>query len=143
MNDLQQKLADICRRHGVVSLYAFGSRAAEARERLTGKREEFEPSSSDLDIAAMPDAGVDFGARARVRFSAEIEALLKVPRVDLVVLSEASPFLAADVVRGELLYCDDPDRQAHEELYVLRRAGDLAYFEEERLAGILSGELRR
>ena len=143
MNNLQTKLAEICRRYGVISLYVFGSRASEARERLNGKREEFEPTSSDLDIAAMPGAAADFGARARVRLSTEIEDLLQVPRVDLVVLSEASAFLAADAVRGELLYCDDPDRQAHEELYILRRAGDLAHFEEERLTGILSGELRR
>ena len=143
MNDLQTKLAEICRRYGVASLYAFGSRASEACELLNCKREEFESTSSDLDIAVMPAAGADFGARARVRLSSEIEDLLQVPRVDLVVLSEASAFLAADAVRGELLYCDDLDRQAHEELYLLRRAGDLAHFEEERQAGILSGELRR
>ncbi len=143
MNDLQTNLADICRRYGVVSLYAFGSRAPEVRDVLSHERDGFEPTSSDLDIAVMPDADSDFGARARVRLSTEIEDLLRVSRVDLVVLSEASAFLAADAIRGELLYCDDPDRQAHEELYILRRAGDLAYFEEERMAGILSGELRR
>jgi predicted nucleotidyltransferase len=143
MNDLQTNLANICRRYGIVSLYAFGSRASEAREVLNHQRDGFEPTSSDLDIAVMPAAGIEFGARARVRLSAEIEGLLQVQRVDLVVLSEASAFLAADAVRGELLYCDDLDRQAHEELYFLRRAGDLAHFEEERLTGILSGELRR
>ena len=143
MNDLQTNLANICRRYGITTLYAFGSRAAEVRELLNKEREELEATSSDLDIAVLPDAGADFGARARVRLSTEIEDLLRVPRVDLVVLSEASAFLAADAVRGELLYCDDPDRQAYEELYFLRRAGDLAHFEEERLAGILSGELRR
>lgn len=143
MNDLQTKLAEICRRYGVTSLYVFGSRASEARELLNHEREAFEATPSDLDIAVMPVGGADFGARARVRLGTEIENLLQVPRVDLIVLSEASAFLAADAVRGELLYCDDPDRQAHEELYLLRRAGDLAHFEEERLAGILSGELRR
>jgi predicted nucleotidyltransferase len=143
MTEIQTALESLCRRYGVISLYAFGSRASEALQRVTGEREDFEPSSSDLDIGAMPAADVDFGARARVRFGAELEDLLQVPRVDLVVLSEASPFLAADVIRGELLYCDDLDRQSHEELYILRVAGDLAYFEEQRLAGILSGELRK
>ena len=139
MNNLQRNLAEICCRYGVTSLYVFGSRASEARELLSHEREAFEATPSDLEIAVMPDAGIDFGARAKVRLSTEIEDLLQVPRVDPVVLSEASAFLAADAVRGELLYCDDPDRQAHEELYILRRAGDLAHFEEERLAGILSG----
>ena len=45
------------------------------------------------------------------------------------VLPEASPFLALDVIKGELIYCNDPDLQAEDELYVLRRAGDLAYYE--------------
>jgi len=143
MNDLRTNLADICRRYGIASLYSFGSRASEVRELLDHEREELEHTPSDLDIAVMPGDSVDFGARERVRLIAEIEDLMKAPRVDLVVLSEASAFLAADAIRGELLYCDDPDRQAHEELYILRRAGDLVYFEEERMAGILSGELRR
>jgi hypothetical protein len=31
-----------------------------------------------------------------------------------------------------LLYCADPDHQAEDELYVLRRAGDLARYARER-----------
>jgi hypothetical protein len=46
-------------------------------------------------------------------------------------------------VRGELLYRDDEDRQAREELYYLRRAADLAPYQRQRLEGILRGELRR
>jgi hypothetical protein len=59
--------------------------------------------------------------------------------VDLVVLPEADPFLALDVIRGELLTCADADAQAEDELYVLRRAGDLARFARERWRLILSG----
>ena len=70
----------------------------------------------------------------RVRLSIELEDLLGVNRVDLVVLPEADPFLALDIIRGELLYCEDEDAQAEDELYVLRRAGDLAPLERERLA---------
>jgi hypothetical protein len=66
-----------------------------------------------------------------------------VSRADLVVLPEASTFLAADAVRGEMLYCDDEDRQAREELYYLRRAADLAPYQKERLEALLDGELRR
>ena len=77
MNNLQTNLADICRRYGVTSLYVFGSRASEARELLSHEREAFEATPSDLDIAVMPDAGADFGARARVRLSTEIEDLIR------------------------------------------------------------------
>ena len=86
MSDLHTKLAKLCRRYGVTSLYAFGSRASEARERLNHEREQFEATPSDLDIAVMPDTSTDFGARARVRLSTELEELLNAPRVDLVVL---------------------------------------------------------
>jgi uncharacterized protein len=60
-------------------------------------------------------------------------------RVDLVVLPEADAFLALDVIRGELIYCRDFDQQAEDELYILRKAGDLAYFEKERRKLILTG----
>ncbi|MBM4127923.1 MAG: hypothetical protein FJ247_11335 [Nitrospira sp.] len=70
---------------------------------------------------------------------AELEDILGVGRVDLVSLPEASPFLAVEIVRGELLYETDADRTAEYELYVLRRAGDLAPFEQERVRDVLSG----
>jgi len=63
---------------------------------------------------------------------AELEDLLDARRVDLVVLPEAGVFLAIEFMRGELLFCADPDAQAEDELYFLRRAGDLAGYEHER-----------
>jgi hypothetical protein len=62
-----------------------------------------------------------------------------VGRVDLVILGEADPFLALDIIRGELLYCADKDVEAEEELHVLRRAGDLAPYARERWKQILTG----
>ena len=59
--------------------------------------------------------------------------------MDLILLPEADPFLALDIIKGELLYCADPDRQAEDELYVLRRAGDLAGFQRERIDQIIRG----
>jgi len=43
-------------------------------------------------------------------------------------LPEANAFLAADVVRGELLLATDLDAEAEAQLYYLRRAADLAPF---------------
>jgi len=53
------------------------------------------------------------------------------------VLSEANAPLAAEVVRGELLLCADPDEEAESQLYFLRRAGDLALFYSEQLRDLL------
>jgi hypothetical protein len=53
------------------------------------------------------------------------------------VLPEADPFVAAEVIRGERLFADDEDAADEYDLYVLRRAGDLAPFERERIEMIL------
>jgi hypothetical protein len=72
--------------------------------------------------------------REKVEMAAEIEDLLGVGRVDLVILSEADPSLSANIVRGERIFCRDPYAADEYELYILRRAGDLAPLEKERLS---------
>ena len=85
---------------------------------------------SDVDIGVLPKLGEELSARDRVQLMAALEDLFGVGRVDLVVLPEASVFLAADAINGELLYDAVPDRTAEFELYVLRRAGDLIAWQE-------------
>ena len=96
-------------------------------------------SDSDVDIGVEPKPGRYLNAKERVRLAIELEDVLDVNRVDLVILSEADPFLALEIIRGELLYCADADAQAEYELYVLRRAGDLAFYARERWQQILTG----
>ena len=52
--------------------------------------------------------------------------------------ARGSPFLALAAVSGELLYAGDRVRESHYQLFVLRRAGDLAPFERARRAHALS-----
>ena len=129
---IQDRLDGLARRFRLVAMYSFGSRAAEVTELLAGRRSEISPSGSDLDIGVLPVRGHRLTARDRVRLSIALEDLLDTGRVDLVVLPEASPFLALDVVCGELLCTTDADAEAAYQLYVLRRAGDLAPFEHQR-----------
>ena len=143
VSNLSRKLAASCRRFGVASLYAFGSRAAEVAARVAGEQRPGAGEDADVDIGVQPVGAALRESGSRVALAQALETLFGVSRVDLVIITEASPFLAADAVRGELLYCDDEDRQAREELYYLRRVADLAPFQRARLAGILSGELRR
>jgi uncharacterized protein len=128
---LQQSISDLCRRLGVADLYVFGSRAREivARVRNQALPGRDERPTRDADVGVRPLAGVFLGVDALVDLATALERLLEVPRVDVVLLPKASPFLALDAVRGELLFCADPDDQAEFELYVLRRAGDLAPFQ--------------
>ncbi len=137
--DLSKPLPSLCQRYGVDSLYAFGSRAGEVAACVRGEGRLHQSRESDVDLGALPTQGRRWTAQECVQLTLALEDLLDVGRVDLVVLTEAEPYLALDVVAGELLFCADGLAQAEYELYVLRRAGDLAYFERERRRQILAG----
>jgi len=124
-----------------VALYAFGSRAADIAAQVTGEMVTTAFPSSDVDIGVLPARGHRLTAQDRVRLAIALEDVLDVNRVDLVVLPEASPYLALDVVCGELLCVTDPDAEAAYQLYVLRRAGDLAPLERERRRMLLAEEV--
>jgi predicted nucleotidyltransferase len=100
----------------ILAVYLFGSR---------GRREETEQS----------DVGVLFRREESLRevllLEDALERRLGLP-VDLVDVGKASAFLALDILRGERVFCAEPDRCDEFELYVMRRAGDLAPFERER-----------
>jgi len=136
---LEQQLHEICDRHRIELVYAFGSRACEVREALYGLGQIDKGSSSDVDMGVKTSPKFRaMSVREKVEMAAEVEDLLGVGRVDLVILSEADPFLSANIVRGERIFCRDPYAADEYELYILRRAGDLAPLEKERLSLIFA-----
>jgi len=139
MTLVREEVNAIAGRYGLGAIYVFGSRAREVARRLDGEVVAAIHPASDIDIGVRPAPGIRLTARDRVRLTADLEDLLGARRVDLVILGEADPFLALDVIRGELLYCTDKDAQAEEELHILRRAGDLAPYARERWEQILVG----
>jgi uncharacterized protein len=136
MSTILEGLQRIAEAYGLDDVYAFGSRAKEVARLIAGQVVEIE-GEADVDIGIQPTRGRELSARDRVRIADELERLFKAPRVDVVVLPEARAFLATEVIRGELLYTADPLDQAERELYVLRRAADLAPFRNERVRQIL------
>jgi predicted nucleotidyltransferase len=134
-----QQLYHLADQYRLAVIYVFGSRAVEIAGRLEGRAATVSAPLSDVDIGVQPELGHRLTAQDRVEIVVALEALFGVKRVDLVVLPEAGPYLALDIIRGELIYCRNPDQQAEDELYILRRAGDLAYFEKERRKMILTG----
>jgi predicted nucleotidyltransferase len=138
---MYNKLAKIAQHYGISEIYAFGSRAEEIAARVAGKTAEKTFPVSDVDIGIEPEPGKRLSAREKVLVAIELEDLFEASRVDLVIVSEAPPFLALEVVKGKLLYVKDPDDQAEHELLVLRRAGDLAYHEKKRREQLLRGRL--
>jgi hypothetical protein len=132
-------LAEIAETFGLDIIYAFGSRGEEAVEALEEKTPESGDglSPSDLDIGVRPVPGHRLSVRDKARLACALENPFDVNRVDLVVLSEYDPFLAANIVRGERIFEQDSYRADEYDLYVLRRAGDLEPLERERIALIM------
>jgi predicted nucleotidyltransferase len=140
MSIIQQQLADLCKRFKVDILYAFGSRAAEAKTSVENNVPLDRFVKSDLDIGVKTGSTVRLSLDDKVNLTQTLEDIFDISRVDLIDLKQADPFLALDIVKGELLYSRDDDVQAEYELFILRRAGDLAYYARGRWNQILGIE---
>ena len=140
-SDFLDNIESICHRYHIDILYVFGSRAKELANYARGKGKIASKKNVDVDLGVLPAQKNHLNVKDRVRLTVDLEDLIGVCRVDLVILSEASPFLALDVIRGEELYSADPDRTAEYELYILGKVGDLAYFERQRRKQILTGAI--
>jgi len=108
--------------HRIRALYVHGSRAR-------GEHHE----GSDLDVGVLFDGEV--GLDDVMRLAERLEKKVGLS-VDLVDLRRCDAFLAVDVIDGLRVFCGD-EAVDEFELYVLRRAGDLAPFERERRATLL------
>lgn len=115
----------------VVGLYLFGSQ-------VNGDAHE----ASDVDLGVLFDYGERVALREVIRLEHRFEEALG-RKVDLVDVGHCKPFLALDVIRGERIYERDPVALDHFDLYVLRRAGDLAPFERERRRMLIEGGASR
>jgi len=123
---LQRGLEARAAEYGLLAIYVFGSRADEIAARAAGNPVTAAHPELHVDVGVEPLRGRTLSAQDRVRPMQQIETLLAARRVDLVILPEATAFLAADVVRDELLLATDLDAEAEVRLYYLRRAANLA-----------------
>ncbi|MBN1536051.1 MAG: hypothetical protein JW908_04915 [Anaerolineales bacterium] len=130
-------LVALCQQYGIDILYVFGSRAKEVKAMLENNHPPLQTSTSDVDIGIKPSKAVKFSVRQKVKLAQALEDLLGVSRVDLILLPEAAPFLAANIICGERLYASNEYLADEYDLYILRRAGDFIPLEKERLALIM------
>lgn len=137
MNTRVQQLNDLCAARGVATLYVFGSRADEVYTWLHDPALVLAAGPSDVDISVYLPPPTRWMVAQKVAFAQLLEGFFGVNLVDLGVLNEVDPFLAANVIRGNRLYMGNRREAEEYELYVLRRAGDLIPFERERLNRIL------
>lgn len=108
----------------ILGLYLFGSEA----EGTAGEH-------SDVDLGVLfadRSAGLEDVVRLEARFAEALER-----SVDLVNLGTCNAFLALQAIRGERIYEGDGLACDEFDLYVMRRAADLAPYEHERRRMIL------
>ena len=134
--DSHRPLAATCREYGLSSVYAFGDHAAIAAQRVQAEPDSPKPDLAELDVAITTEADTGLSTQIRARLGAELEHLFGVTRVNVSALWELDSISAVDVIRGELLYCSDPHKQAQDELYILGRAADAAIIYRKSLADI-------
>lgn len=137
----QEVLSDLCNRFQVHALYVFGSRAKEVMAWIEKEETELTKGPSDVDIGIRTGAENKWNVKDKVLFIIALEDYFRCSRVDLIILEEADPFVAAEAIRGERLFSRDDYDSDEYELFVLRRAGDLIPFERERQALILRDEV--
>lgn len=130
-------LKQICQQFGVIALYSFGSQAKKIRDWLEGCQDILPVGLSDVDIGIRVISGGKFSVAEKASLAIALEDLFNCKRVDLVSMSEADPFLTAEIIRGERLFAHNEYEADEYELYVLRRAGDLALLERERMTLVL------
>ncbi len=137
MANLKSELETLAEKYGIKIIYAFGSRAKEALEMLEGKRERLSPSNSDLDIGILVESPLTI--EEKIDIAIALEDLFHAPQVDLVVLNHAPPFLALEVVCGELLYAKDPRHEAEYQLFIMSLAAELEPYRRIREEMVLGG----
>ena len=88
------------------------------RDWVEGQRDQLPEGPPDTDIGAKALPGKKWSVKEKVQLAGALEGLLGISRVDLVCLSEADPFVAAEIIRGERLFASDSHEADEYELYV-------------------------
>jgi predicted nucleotidyltransferase len=122
-------LDDLCRRHGVVALYLFGSRADDGQRRLAG--ESVATGGSDLDVGVLFD---DSAIRHRLLDALQValEEAFAPLRVDLVPLQRVDALVQFAAIDGLRIAATDATRADLFELEVMRRAAELLPLQRQR-----------
>lgn len=135
MISIRHHLQQLCQAYQIQILYAFGSRAKQMLQLVNSEIDKLPVENSDGDIGVK--RAEPFTIQEKVQLTQALETLFGLARIDLVILPEADPFVAANIIRGERLFAADTYLADEYDLYILRRAGDLAPLERQRQQLIL------
>ena len=117
----QDLLDQLCRKHGLLAVYLFGSRADDGLRALRG--EEVAREGSDLDV------GVVFRGPGNPfvlsRLQVDLEDVFSPLRVDLVPLQRVDALFQFSAIDGHRVAVADSDGADLYELVVMNRAEEL------------------
>jgi predicted nucleotidyltransferase len=116
IEEYAQKLEQLFATHGVVLAYLFGSQAEGKAGPL-----------SDVDVAVLlgPQVGRGRWFNVQLDLIGELMSLFHRNDVDVVILNQATPVIAHEVVRsGQVLYEAEPGTRVDFEIAALRRYVD-------------------
>jgi predicted nucleotidyltransferase len=130
-----QKIEQICKKYQIRAFYVFGSRGTELFQAIQDDSLQVVKSPSDLDFGVLTYS--PFSIESKVDLTLELESLFSLSDIDLFILHEVDAFLAANIIRGERIFAEDSYLADEYELFILRRAGDLADLERQRMTAIL------
>jgi predicted nucleotidyltransferase len=116
------RLNDVCREHGLLSVYLFGSRADDGLRRFHG--DVVDRQGSDLDVGVFfVSRNPDPGRLGKLQVA--LEEVFAPLRVDLVPLDRVDPLFQFRAIDGHRIAVTDSTGADERELEVMRRAADL------------------
>jgi predicted nucleotidyltransferase len=118
----REQLERICRDHGLVAVYLFGSRSTDGIRYLDGA--EPDGSRSDLDVGVV-FRDPDFEPRRLTELQVAFGDLFASFHVDVVPLQRVDSLFQYEAVDGHRIAAPDPEEADRYELVVMRRAAEL------------------
>ena len=122
MMSARDDLDFLCRTHGLLAVYLFGSRSEDGLRLLEG--EPVEAPGADLDVGVVFPGKVP-GPWPLGGLQVDLEEMFAPLRVDLVPLQKVDALFQFDAIDGHRVAASDPARADEYELVVMRRAAEL------------------
>lgn len=120
----REALDRLCRDHGLLAVYLFGSRADDGLRLLAG--EAVDAAGSDLDVGvAFRRPGDEMPFRVLAQLQIQFEDLFEPLRIDLVPLHRVDPIFQFNAIDGHRIAAPDSDAADFYELRVMREASEL------------------
>lgn len=125
----REALAAVCRAHGLLAAYLFGSRATDGLRLLDGEAASAAGSDLDIGIVATPP-GLDLDRLIATDLGfADLFAPL---RVDVVPVDRVDSLFQLRVIEGHRIFTADSTAADLFELLVFRRAADILPYQRQR-----------